>query len=169
MVPSAVYKGVGNFYVGRIWFCFRPCTNDRASTDIITDAFLSLCKMNHIADLLSASPVGTVLYDVLLGRVSGGQWISACHCCSTGSGESMTALNGNIGVNGVSYPPALGLNGDGRSFAVDLNLTAGLMSSPVSGALCSVGDVWWRGRGVNRKWKRHNLQSPQPCEWREYV
>lgn len=29
-------------------------------------------------------------------------------------------------MNGISLPPALGLNDDGRSFTVDLNLTASL-------------------------------------------
>lgn len=32
-----------------------------------------------------------------------------------------------VKVNSVSSPPALVLNGDGRSFAGDLNLTASLM------------------------------------------
>lgn len=45
------------------------------------------------------------------------------------------ALNGNIRVNAASSPPALGLNGNGRSFTVDLNLPVSLaVTVPLSGA-----------------------------------
>lgn len=50
--------------------------------------------------------------------------------------ETVKALNGNIRVNCVSFPPALGLNGDGRSFTVDLNLmVSSMVTSPGSRAL----------------------------------
>lgn len=80
-------------------------------------------------------------YDVVSGRVSGGQCISACQCWKY---ETVRALNGNIRMNGVSFSPALGLNGDGRSFTEDLNLTASLMVTSSAS-----GTPWHRKRHRN--------------------
>lgn len=44
------------------------------------------------------------------------------------------ALTVNIGVNGISLPPDVGLNGDGTLFTVDLNLMAALMVTSVGSA-----------------------------------
>lgn len=114
------------------WFRFRPCTNAWASTGVTTHA-LSSYKMNHIADLLSASAASTVWCSSWQS-----QW-GAVNISMSGplycKYKTVRALNGNIRVNCVSFPPALGLNGDGRSFTVDLNLTASSMvATPASWA-----------------------------------
>lgn len=91
-------------------------------------------QMNGVTELLSAGPGSTARCS---SRQS--QWgavnisLSVLLYCNCGT---MQALNGNIRVSGASSRPALDLNGNGRSFTVDLNFT-------VSRASCGNAKKRW--------------------------
>lgn len=94
----------------------------------ITIRARSFSTMNHTADLLSAC-AGSACDS------RQNQWGAVDISMSTLLwGMLWEALTVNIGVNGISLPPDVGLNGDGTLFTVDLNLMVALMVTSVGSA-----------------------------------